>query len=227
MHAVILAAGLGTRLGRGKPKALARLGSGETILGRQLRLLAPTVSPDRTIVVVGYRRETISGAYPQVRCVVNESYASTGTARSLEIGLRAVRDDDAMFINGDVVFDSGVVEALISQPDSGMAVNTATCGDEEMKYSIDANHRILAVSKSLSKGVGEALGVNLVRSGDRDALVKSLAMCGDRDFFERGIEFAISGGMTFRAANVDGQLCVEVDEQADLDRANRALLEIG
>jgi len=220
MHAVILAAGLGTRLGHGKPKALAQLTNGETMLGRQLRLLAPTVSPDRTIVVVGYRRETISDAYPQVRCVVNESYASTGTARSLEIGLRAVRDDDAMFINGDVVFDSGVVEMLIAQAASGMAVNTATCGEEEMKYSIDADHRILAVSKSLNEGVGEALGVNMVRSGDRDALVKSLAKCGERDFFERGIEFAISDGVTFRAVNVDGQLCVEVDTQADLDRAN-------
>ncbi len=39
MHAVILAAGVGTRLGRPFPKSLSILPTGEKILGRQIRLL--------------------------------------------------------------------------------------------------------------------------------------------------------------------------------------------
>ena len=42
MKAVILAAGVGSRLGRPFPKTLSRLPGGETILGRQIRLLHKT-----------------------------------------------------------------------------------------------------------------------------------------------------------------------------------------
>ena len=40
MKAIILAAGIGSRLGKPNPKSLTKLSTGETIIGRQIKFLS-------------------------------------------------------------------------------------------------------------------------------------------------------------------------------------------
>jgi choline kinase len=101
-----------------------------------------------------------------------------------------------------------------------MAVNTASCGDEEVKYLVDGTGAITEVSKQVIDGLGEAVGLNLVRAGDVEVLVELLAECDDNDYFERGIELAIQRGARFMPVDISDLRCVEVDFAEDLDRAN-------
>ena len=65
MKAVILAAGVGSRLGRPFPKSLSLLPDGERILGRQIRIFQQ-FGINEIFVVVGFKKELIMEEFPQV-----------------------------------------------------------------------------------------------------------------------------------------------------------------
>ena len=100
-----------------------------------------------------------------------------------------------LWLNGDVVFDPAVLTRLRPHLDadrSVIAVNTATVADEEVKYTVDGRGFVDALSKTVVGGLGEAIGINFVAHKDKDALIDGLSACGDQDYFERGIELAIT-----------------------------------
>ena len=66
-HVTILAAGMGTRLGRPLPKPLTTLSDGRTIIGQQLENIRTVLGVDSEIlVVVGFKLEAIIEAFPDV-----------------------------------------------------------------------------------------------------------------------------------------------------------------
>src|SRR4029453_15221436 len=70
-------------------------------------------------------------------------------------------------------------------------------------------------------GPGEAVGINYVSADDKPLLIEHLAACGDQDYFERAIETAIAlDGLRFRPLDISAFSAVEVDFEADLERAN-------
>jgi L-glutamine-phosphate cytidylyltransferase len=216
---VLLVAGRGMRLGGEAPKCLTPLHPGaETILDRQLRCLAG-VAPDPFTAVVGFRKDLVRAAHPELQLVANERFAETNTARSLQAALANIHDRDVLWLNGDVVFDKGIVPLLLASGGSCMAVNRARCGDEEIKYRSGSDGRIVEVSKQVRPGEGEAVGINLVRAADLGLFKECLAECADKDYFERGLELAINRGMVLRPVDIGELPCIEVDFPEDLHRA--------
>jgi choline kinase len=52
-------------------------------------------------------------------------------------------------------------------------------------------------------------------------VIENLQACADNDYFERGLELAIeSAGIEIEPVDISDLFAVEVDFQADLDRAN-------
>lgn len=228
---VVLAAGMGTRLGRPLPKPLTPLADGRSILQRQLDALRGALDDDVEVtVVVGFMAEAVAAAAPGVRTVVNPRYATTNTAKSLLLALQAVPAGGVLWLNGDVVFDPallGAVLPLLAADQSFVCVDTATTADEEVKYTLDEDGYVLGLSKTVVGGLGEAIGINYISSRDRQVLVEHLVACGDQDYFERGLETAIAGaGLRFRAADISGWAAVEVDLAIDLERANRDVVGV-
>lgn len=223
MFAVILAAGIGARLGQRVPKPLTALASGQRIMDLQLRHVGHFVDPDRILVVVGYKKELIMEAHPRLLYVYNPLFDTTNTAVSLHLALRKTGDADVLILNGDVVCDQGVIARLLQSASSAMAVNRAAVGAEEIKYALDATGAIKAVSKSVTEPLGEALGVNLFRAEDVAQLRVGLEQCGPDDYFERGIEYAIDAGLRLLPVDVSDLHCVEVDFPEDLARADQGL----
>jgi GTP:adenosylcobinamide-phosphate guanylyltransferase len=113
-HAVIAAAGFGSRLGRGLPKCLVDF-RGRTLLDRQLELLTGV----RDVrLVVGFReREVMAHALalrPDLTIVRNPAYASTTTLRSYALGARYLRRP-ALFLDADIVFEPASFAAFLQE----------------------------------------------------------------------------------------------------------------
>jgi choline kinase len=228
MQAVILAAGMGTRLGRPWPKPLTRLDDGRTIMQQQLENLQQAFGTElRVLTVVGFKLELILEAFPDVAYAYNESYDQTNTNRSLLKALRLAPPGPVLWMNGDVVFDPGVLERakeFVKLDRSFICVNTAAVGEEEVKYTVDDQGHVAQLSKSVTAPLGEAVGINYVSAGDRPSLIAGLAACTDQDYFERGIELAIErDGMQVFPLDITEYFAVEVDFEEDLSRANAHL----
>ncbi|MCG8916922.1 phosphocholine cytidylyltransferase family protein [Actinokineospora sp. PR83] len=227
---VILAAGMGTRLGMPRPKPLTPLVDGRSILHQQLDNLRAAFGDDgfELTVVVGFQAEQIMAAVPEANFVYNHRYQHTNTSKSLLRALRAPGTGGVLWLNGDVVFDAGLLRAalpMIGRDETFVCVNTAAVGEEEVKYTASVDGYVRELSKSVVGGLGEAVGINYIASPDLGALVEHLESCTDTDYFERGIESAIEGGgLRVQALDISEFFVVEVDFAGDLERAN---VEVG
>lgn len=228
IQAVILAAGMGTRLGRPWPKPLTPLADGRTIMRQQMDNLAKAFGEDlRVLTVVGFKLELILEAFPDVAYVYNENYDRTNTNRSLLKALRVAPDGGVLWMNGDVVFDPAVLlraQQLMDAGTSFICVNTSAVGEEEVKYTVDPAGNVALLSKQVSDPLGEAVGINYVSQADRPSLIRGLEECDDSDYFERGIEIMIERhGVVVVPLDITDLFAVEVDFEEDLSRANRHL----
>jgi len=226
LQIVILAAGMGSRLGRSLPKPLTELGDGRTIMQQQHdNIHAAFGSAARITTVVGYRAETIVDAFPEVDYVYNDRYDQTNTSKSLLRALKATGKSGVLWMNGDVVFDPRVLGraiALIERQQSFVTVNTAKVSDEEVKYTVTADGSIDQLSKTVVGGIGEAVGINYISAADKRTLIAHLAQVDDQDYFERGLEKAIAeNGMRVEPLDISDLYAVEIDFAEDLERANQ------
>lgn len=226
--AVILAAGMGTRLGRPWPKPLTPLADGRTIMRQQMDNLSAAFGEElRVMTVIGFKLELIIESFPNNLYVYNESYDQTNTNRSLLKALRLSGPGGVIWLNGDVVFDPRVLERVkeyIDRDESIICVNTAVVGDEEVKYRVDADGFVSELSKQVVDALGESVGINFVADKDKKLLIEGLAACADDDYFERGIEIMIDTHRTrVRPVDISDLFAVEVDFEEDLTRANSHL----
>ena len=228
IQVVILAAGMGTRLGKPWPKPLTQLSDGRSIMQQQMENVQ-TVFGDkaRITVVVGFKLEMIMEAHPTASFVYNEVYDQTNTSKSLLRALRASQESGVLWLNGDVVFDHKVLERVadrIAADKSFVCVNTSATADEEVKYTVDAQGYIKELSKSVKSALGEAVGINFISSREKADVIIQLEACGEQDYFERGLELAIEKhGLQMEPIDISDLFAVEVDFQDDLDRANKGL----
>ena len=228
IQAVILAAGMGTRLGRPFPKPLTPLSDGRTIMEQQIDNLRQVFGADvRISTVVGFKLDLRLEAFPDVTYIYNEAYDQTNTNRSLLKALRLSTEGGVLWMNGDVVFDPQVLEKvsdLMEADTSFICVDTAAVGDEEVKYTVDDDGYVDELSKQVVNARGEAVGINFVSASDKTTLIDRLSECSDADYFERGIELAIShDSMRVIPVDIGEFFAVEVDFEEDLTRANEYL----
>ena len=226
VQAVILAAGMGTRLGRPLPKPLTPLQDGRCILRQQVDNLRSVFSHEVLITaVVGFRADVVMAAAPDLLFAYNPHYDHTNTAKSLLRALTTSRPGGVLWLNGDVVFDPRILGHVLPQmqaDQSFVCVNTASVGEEEVKYTLDGEGYLQELSKTVLGGLGEAVGINYVASDEKAVLVEQLRNCADTDYFERGIETAIAlHGLRVRAVDITHFAAVEVDFEEDLLRANQ------
>ncbi len=225
VQVVLLTAGMGTRLGRDEPKPLTQLRDGRSILQRQLDGLREVLGSAVPITaVVGYRHDLLMAAAPELTFSHNPAYATTNTSKSLLRGLLDSQPGGVLWLNGDVVFDPAVLDLVLPNlqaDESFVWVDCNAVAEDEVKYTLDGVGFVRELSKIVVGGLGEAVGINYVGAADKATLIEHLQECGAQDYFERGIETAIeAAGLRFRPVDISAYAAVEVDFEADLERAN-------
>lgn len=113
INAVIAAAGTGSRLGMGMPKAMIEVGE-KSLLSRMLEMMEKHV--ENIHVVSGYREEMIidecARHHPHVIVVRNPDFRSTNTAYSYALGAAHLQGT-TIFIDGDLLVEPDSMKNFI------------------------------------------------------------------------------------------------------------------
>ena len=222
MKIIILAAGIGSRLGNPFPKPLTPLNDGKSIMHRQLSAISKHFDINDVSIVVGFKKDLIMERFPDVSYVYNQFFDRTNTSKSLLKALKTHKNKSILWLNGDVVFDDKLFEVLkadIEANNSFISVNTSRVAEEEVKYTLKEGY-VHELSKEVKNGLGEAVGINFISSNDLAPFVAKLEECGNQDYFEKGLELAIRDeNLKIKALDISKYDCIEVDFKEDLENA--------
>ena len=147
-YVVIAAAGLGSRLGLGKPKCLVEI-DGYPIIAYQLELLKdiPNIR-----VVVGFEELDVMRVVRELRpdavFVRNPSFRSTTTLASYAMGAEYV-DKSCLFIDGDIIFQPDSFRSFVkSCSKKNPLVGVTEAKTEDAVYAHIENNSVIRFSRS-------------------------------------------------------------------------------
>lgn len=240
MKALILTAGCSRRLRPltdHTPKCLLSVG-GMPILRRALRNLL-SVGFDDFTVVTGFEaakvRNAIDEWYPElkVRFVDNADYATTNNAYSLELAAPLLSGHEFVLLDGDIIYDVGVLQKLIDAgPDCLALRSQGDIGLEEVKVAVDANGRIEGIGKEVPvpSAVGESVGIEYFSAASSRKLFRVLDHRVHRqgyvnEYYEASFQEMFDAGVTMRAIDIAPHYAIEIDTREDLAAANEIMLE--
>ena len=175
MKAVILAAGLGSRLRPitdKVPKCMVPV-NGIRIIDKQIdNLLKNNVT--EIYVVSGYLHEVLDSHlktnYPTVQIVHNERYNETNNMYSLYMTEQYVKGEDFLLMNADVYFDSNIITGMLDGEGSKIACDYSQYMEESMKITCTDN-KINHISKKVSEAEYDAVSIDVYRLSAKDGLV--------------------------------------------------------
>lgn len=130
MQALILAAGMGRRLGKiteNKTKGMVEV-NGKTLLARSLDILTSFDEISRIVLVVGFAHEGVRKAIGnswngrKVIYVENPDYDKTNNIYSLFLAKKELCEDDTMLLESDLIFERALIERLISDNERNLVL---------------------------------------------------------------------------------------------------------
>lgn len=130
MQAIILAAGMGRRLGdltKGHTKCMVEV-NGQTLIDRAIHQLSK-LNLKRLVLVVGYKgkelKEYIGNRYDdilKIEYIENPIYDRTNNIYSLALAKDILCEDDSLLLESDLIFEDSMLEMLVSHPDPNLAL---------------------------------------------------------------------------------------------------------
>lgn len=130
MQAIILAAGMGKRLGNlthGNTKCMVEV-NGVSLIDRVLIQLS-RINLSKIIVVVGYKAETlkkyIGSRYDDkvnIEYIDNPIYDKTNNIYSLSLVKEEMTKDDTLLLESDIILEDGVLDMIVKNPNPDLAL---------------------------------------------------------------------------------------------------------
>lgn len=240
MKAVILAAGLSTRLRPvigGVPKTLLPFGE-RTILDFQLASLSQA-GVREIAVVVGYRKEDIlrhvRQRYPNsgagITFIENPLYEQTNNIYSLWLARDWVGESDFLAMNADVLYHPDILLPALSSSHPITVIMDPEFREESMKVQTRG-----ALVAAMRKGIPreESSGTYVGITGFTAeicslffAAMKSVLEDGRRDvFFNVAVEKLIADGVPVGVSTTDRLPWAEIDDEGDLEFARKQILPL-
>ncbi|MEO7137741.1 MAG: phosphocholine cytidylyltransferase family protein [Gemmatimonadales bacterium] len=227
MQAVILAAGMGSRLKAvtgGKAKALLDVG-GRPLILHQLEALADHgVGP--VLVIVGYQADEVKDAIgDRAETLVNDRFDETNSLYSLWLARHWIKGP-FILLNCDLFFDPQILDLVLDEPGNVLAYDsTSSRGREQTKVAIK-QRRVMDLGKDLpsSSARGESLGLLQFDEEGAKAIIKvadSLVRDAQENAWVIEATRAICSQVPIYGINVAGHAWTEIDFPYDLDVARR------
>lgn len=230
MKALILAAGLGSRLAPitdNVPKSMVPV-NGKPILVKQIENLINNDIKDITIVT-GYKSEVIeelvSKNYPFIEIKKSEDYINTNNMYSAYLAKEKLQNEDFLMMNADVYFDESIITELKKDNYINAIVTDIGNYNEESMKVIENNNKLVAISKQITEK--EALGTSIdVYKFSKDAGKAFFEKCSeyidDKKELKLWSEVALNdilNDVDFKACPLKGRW-FEIDNHEDLKKAS-------
>ena len=246
MQAIILAAGMGKRLGeftKENTKCMVQV-NGECIIDRLLTQL--TALPlERVIIVVGYKGdkliEHIGNRYSdklKIEYIENPIYDKTNNIYSLALAKEALQQDDTLLLESDLIFDDSILQLLTNDPRPNLALvakyeswmdGTMVCIDTDNNIvnfvskaafcydDIDKYYKTVNIYK-FSKEFSRTKYVPFL-----EAYTKAI---GNNEYYENVLRvITLLDGKELKALPIKNEKWYEIDDKQDLDIAEALFAE--
>jgi choline kinase/phosphatidylglycerophosphate synthase len=233
---IILAAGLGSRLGRGLPKALVEVG-GKTLLEFQMTWTRK-FNPDRTIVITGFHHDDVAALcatqFPDAIVLENKRYQEQNLY-SLLTALEYL-NDDTLIMNVDHIYPEEFAERALSslasiQEFAIFADTDRVLTDDDMKIFVGSDARVQKISKKLTEWNGGYIGMTFVRKAFWEKYLGAASAVADaqkeKAVVEAVIQELVDRGHYPEIVNSDNVVWYEIDTPAELKYAEEKLANNG
>lgn len=234
MKAVILAAGMASRLRpltNNTPKCLLNVGQKKILELAIENLLWSDLT--EFVIVTGFLenqiRDFIRNRFHSlnVTYIHNRNYSATNNIYSLWLAKEAVSGDDMLMMDSDIVFDKEIIPELTGSGFKNcLALKRHDLTDEEIKVKVDADGRVLKISKevSLHEAAGESIGIEIFGRDTLPGLFKILdrKIISEKNvnqFYETAFEELVNTGHEIKIVDCTKYFCMEIDTESDLKNA--------
>ena len=242
MKAIILAAGVGRRLGKdgqNQPKCLLKF-NGKSLLERHLNYLR-YYQIDEVVIAVGYQAERIQEEIKTLRAenwvstVYNPDYTKGSLISLWTLRQQLVAGDEILLMDADVLYDRRIIERLVKTniTNSFLLDRDFEPGDEPVKLCVRDN-QLVEFRKQLALGLvydfaGESVGFFRFGSTVAHRLAtrteKYVADGLDDEPYEEVIrDLLLETPETFGYEDITGLPWIEIDFPQDIQRAQNDIL---
>ena len=236
MQALILNSGLGHRMGvltSEHPKCMTEISSKETILSRQLQLIAGA-GIEEVVMTTGYFDEVLvryceSLDLPlRFTFVNNPLYDRTNYIYSIYCA-KEYLDDDILLMHGDLVFENGVFDAVVASPNSCMTVSSTLALPEKDFKAVIRDGKVVKVGIEFFEDALAAQPLyKLLKKDWKVWLDRIAAFCeeGQCKCYAENAFNEVSDRCAVLPLDFKDQLCAEIDTPEDLAAVSARLREI-
>lgn len=239
MKALILNSGLGHRMGvltSEHPKCMTEISATETILSRQLKLIADAGIKE-VVMTTGYFNTILVDYCNSLNLslhftfVNNPLYEGTNYIYSIYCA-REYLDDDILLMHGDLVFEASVLDDILACENSCMKVSSTIPLPEKDFKAVVNDGKVEKVGIEFFTDAMEAQALYKIKKNDWKVwLDKIVEFCESREEAKRKCyaENAfneVSDACTIYALDAKNKLCSEIDTPEDLAVVSSKLNEI-
>ena len=236
MKALILNSGLGSRMGvltSDHPKCMTEISSHETILSRQLKMIADA-GIEEVVMTTGYYDGVLVKYCQSLELplhftfVNNPIYDKTNYIYSIYCA-KDYLDDDIILMHGDLVFENEVFDRVVASPVSCMTVSsTLPLPEKDFKARV-VGGKVMAVGVDIFNEAMEAQALyHLKRDDWKVWLDKIIEFCeaDNRKVYAENALNELNGAANIHALDLENLLCAEIDNPEDLAVVSSKLKEI-
>lgn len=227
MKALILNSGIGKRMGdltKNRPKCMAEIGAGHTIISWQLYLLQKAGIREAVVTTGPFKdvlRNHVESLKPgmDVRFVANPDYAGTNYIYSIYCA-REYLQDEILLLHGDLVPEPSVAGDIMSSRESCVAVDSKLpLPEKDFKARIrDGRVRAVGIEYFGEDCAACQPFYHLLKEDMRLWLDEIVRFCdgGQRNVYAENALNNITEQLKLRPVELNGRLCNEIDNLDDL-----------
>ena len=236
MKALILNSGLGSRMGvltSEHPKCMTEISHTDTILSRQLRLIAEAGIKD-VVMTTGYYDSVLVeycqslGLPLNYKFVNNPFYNKTNYIYSIYCA-REHLDDDILLMHGDLVFENTVFDDVIASKGSCMTVSSTLPLPEKDFKAVIQDGRVRKVGIEFFDSAFAAQPLYKFKKNDLkvwlDRIIEFCESDNTKCYAENALN-EVSDKCEITPLDFRDRLCAEIDNPEDLEQVSKKLFEI-